>query len=230
MMFETWTLAVFGLMNSSAAIWGLERPAATSSRTAAFTAVSPKASIVGPGARSAEKVRSRGTARRARRASAEPRRAGARLPSRAGAGTTRPTSRRRPRGRRRSRPARRAQERIGEEVGLVRVRAASIAGDRRARCRRAARVRRRQGLVRACEGPDRGEGVGGSRRAGKRSGRRCGGTSAPIRRPNQTKGQRYRSVNESSALEFRPSWTCPRARRMSPRPNAAIVTARARAA
>src|SRR5438477_256190 len=33
MMFETWTLAVLGLMNSSAAICGLDLPAATSSST-----------------------------------------------------------------------------------------------------------------------------------------------------------------------------------------------------
>ena len=45
-MFETWTPAVFSLMNSSSAIWRFVRPSATSPRTSRSRAVSPKLGAV----------------------------------------------------------------------------------------------------------------------------------------------------------------------------------------
>ena len=40
-MLDTCTLAVFGLMNKAPAIWGLDRPAASSSRISRSRSVSP---------------------------------------------------------------------------------------------------------------------------------------------------------------------------------------------
>ena len=50
-MFDTWTPAVFSLMNSRSAIWRFVRPAATCERTSRSRAVSPNrfASILGDG-------------------------------------------------------------------------------------------------------------------------------------------------------------------------------------
>ena len=71
MMFETWTPAVFSLMNSSSAIWRLVRPRATKPRTSRSRAVSRSAATAGSSSRPASGRPHRArSARRARSAHA----------------------------------------------------------------------------------------------------------------------------------------------------------------
>ena len=57
-MLDTCTLAVFGLMNKAPAIWGLDRPAASSSRISRSRSVSPnRASGSSAAGRTASAVR-----------------------------------------------------------------------------------------------------------------------------------------------------------------------------